>query len=87
MHKNPIKMVWAIWGSIYLGKILWCFFWQKNAAFNSKYLAVLLSLIRGVLIQSCSTGAKNFTKCVFYHVQFSGVTQNIAYHRAIKTKF
>ena len=31
------------------------------------------SLIRGVLIQSCSTGAKNFTKCVFYHVQFSGV--------------
>ena len=45
------------------------------------------SLIRGVLIQSCSSGAKNFTKCVFYHVQFSGVIQNIAYHRAIKTKF
>ena len=45
------------------------------------------SLIRGVLIQSCSAGVKNFTKCVFYHVQFSGVIQNIAYHRAIKTKF
>ena len=45
------------------------------------------SLIRGVPIQSCSAGAKNFTKCVFYHVQFSGVIQNIAYHRAIKTKF
>ena len=44
------------------------------------------SLIRGVLIQSCSAGAKNFTKCVFYHVQFSSLIQNIAYHRAIKTK-
>ena len=38
------------------------------------------SLILGVLIQSRSAGAKNFTKCVFYHVQFSGVIQNIAYH-------
>ena len=45
------------------------------------------SLIRGVLIQSCSAGAKNFTKCVFYHVQFSGVIQNIAYDRAIFTLF
>ena len=45
------------------------------------------SLIRGVLIQSCSAGAKNFTKCVFYHVQFSGVIQNIAYHCAIFTLF
>ena len=45
------------------------------------------SLIRGVLRQTCSTGAKNFTKWVFYHVQFSGVIQNIAYLRAIKTKF
>ena len=40
-----------------------------------------------VLIQSCSAGAKNFTKCVFYHVQFSGVIQNIAYLRAIFTLF
>ena len=45
------------------------------------------SLIRGFLTQSCSAGAKNFTKWVFYHVQFSGVIQNIAYHRAIFTLF
>ena len=38
-------------------------------------------------LYSCSAGAKNFIKCVFYHVQFSGVIQNIAYLRAIKTKF
>ena len=41
------------------------------------------SLIRGILTQSCSAGAKNFTKCIFYHAQFSSVIQNIAYHRAI----
>merc|ERR1712051_298101 len=45
------------------------------------------SLIREILTQSCSAGAKNFTKCVFYHVKFSGVIQNIAYHRAIFTLF
>ena len=45
------------------------------------------SLIRRILTQSCSARAKNFTKCVFYHVQFSGVIQNIAYHRAIFTLF
>ena len=45
------------------------------------------SLIRGILTQSFSSEAKNFTKCVFYLVQFSGVIQNIAYLRAIKTKF
>ena len=45
------------------------------------------SLIRGILTQSCSSGAKHFTNCVFYHVQFSGVIQNIAYHRAIFTLF
>ena len=54
---------------------------------NEIYQDLTHSLIRGVLIQSCSAGAKNFTKCVFYHVQFSGAIQNIAYHRAIKTKF
>ena len=32
------------------------------------------SLIRGVLIQSCSAGAKKFTNC---HPQFSGVIQII----------
>ena len=46
---------------------------------------LLHSFIRGILTQSCSAGARNFTKCVFYDVQFSsGVIQNIAYHhRAI----
>ena len=34
-------------------------------------------LIRGVLIQSCSARAKNFTNYVFCHLQFSGVIQNI----------
>ena len=45
------------------------------------------SLIRGVLIQSCSAGAKNFTNYVFCHPQFSGVIQNIENHCAIKAKF
>ena len=43
------------------------------------------SLIRGVLIQSCSAGAKNFTNYVFCHPQFSGVIQNIENYRAILT--
>ena len=45
------------------------------------------SLIRGVLIQSCSAGAKNFTNYVFCHVQFSGVIQNIENRCAIRAKF
>ena len=44
-------------------------------------------MIRGILTQSSSAGAKDFTKCVFYHAQFSGDIQNIAYHRAIFTLF
>ena len=43
------------------------------------------SLIKGVLMQSCSTGAKNFTNYVFCHVQFSGVIQNIENRCAILT--
>ena len=43
------------------------------------------SLIRGVLIQSCPTGAKNFTNYVFCHPQFSGVIQNIENRCAILT--
>ena len=42
------------------------------------------SLIRGVLIQSCSARAKNFTNYVFFHPQFSGVIQNIEKRCAIK---
>ena len=41
------------------------------------------SLIIGVLIQSCSVGAKNFTNYVSCHPQFSGVIQNIENHCAI----
>ena len=37
---------------------------------------VLHSLIRGVLIQSCSAGDRNFTKYVFFQVQFGGLVQN-----------
>ena len=33
-----------------------------------------------VLIQSCSTGAENFTNYVFCHPQFNGVIQNIENH-------
>ena len=44
------------------------------------------SLIRGVLIQSCSAGAKNFTNYVFCHPQFSGAIQNIENRCAISVK-
>ena len=45
------------------------------------------SLIRGVLIQSCPAGAKNFTNYIFWHPQFSGVIQNIENRCAIRAKF
>ena len=44
------------------------------------------SLIRGVLIQSCSAGAKIFTNYVFCHPQVSGFIQNIENRYAIKAK-
>ena len=44
-------------------------------------------MIRGVHIQSCPTGAKNFTNYVFCHPQFSGVIQNIENRCAISIKF
>ena len=43
-------------------------------------------LIRGVHIQSCSAGARNFTKYVFFHVQFSGLVQNSQNYCAISVK-
>ena len=56
---------------------------QKN-----KFLMSLHhSLIRGVLIQSCCTGAKYFTKYVFCHPQFSCVIQNIENYCAILILF
>ena len=68
---------------------------RKSAPLNSEQtqkLRTLLqvinhSLIREVLIQSCSAGAKNFTNYVFCHPQFIGVIQNIENHGAIKAKF
>ena len=44
------------------------------------------SLIRWVLIQSCSAEAKKFTNYVFCHPQFSGVIQNIANRCVINKK-
>ena len=43
------------------------------------------SLIRGILIKSCSAGAKIFTNYVFCHPQFSDVIQNIENYCAILT--
>ena len=60
------------------------YLFRKNVI---KKITTVHSLIRGVLIQCCSAGVRNFTNYVFCHVQFSGVIQNIAHHRAIKTKF
>ena len=45
------------------------------------------SWIRGVLIQSCLVGAKNFTNYVFCHPQFSSDIQNIENRCAILTLF
>ena len=45
------------------------------------------SLIRGILMQSCSAGAKNFSNYVFCHVQFRGDIQNIENCCAIRAKF
>ena len=66
------------WGNIWSGTSP-----QKQLVFREN----CHSLIRGVLIQSCSAGAKNFTNYVFCHPQFSGVIQNIENHCAILTLF
>ena len=55
----------------------------STVSYNFMKLCVNHSLIRGVLIQSCSAGAKNFTNYVFCHPQFNGVIQNIENHCAI----
>ena len=56
--------------------------WEFSMSACSK---IAHSLIRGVLIQSCPAGAKNFTNYVFCYVQFSGVIQNIENRCAILT--
>ena len=45
------------------------------------------SLVRGVPIQSCSAGAKNFTNYVFCHVQFNSPDQSSKNDCANKAKF
>ena len=49
------------------------------------YFYIYHSVIRGVVIQSYSSGAKNFTIYVFCHPEFSGVIQNIENRFAILT--
>ena len=51
---------------------------------NSK---IVHSLIRGVIMQCCYAGDKNFTNYVFCYPQFSGVIQNIENCCAIKQNF
>ena len=58
-------------------KFVTCFMFHCKLALHS--------LIRGVLIQSWPTGAKNFINYLFCHPQFSGVIQNIENRCAILT--
>ena len=63
-------------------------YFQNINEVHPLYLFIYLvhSLIRGVLIQSCSIGAKNFTNYVLCHPQFSiSVIQNIENRCAILT--
>ena len=54
---------------------------------NGKKVQLRHSLIRGVLIQNCPAGAKNFTNYVFCHVQFDSSGQSSKNHCGIKAKF
>ena len=58
---------------------------QFQLKFSKIQYHLMHSMIRGVLIQSCSAGAKHFTNYVFCHPQFSGVIQNIENCSAILT--
>ena len=59
----------------------------KKTKINCAHLNTYHSMIRGILIQSCSAGAKNVTNYVFCHPQLSGVIQNIEIRCAILTLF
>ena len=63
--------------------------WENACKVNAvnDLSSIVHSLIRVVLIQSCSAGAENFTNYVFCHPQFSGVIQNIKNCCAIRAKF
>ena len=76
LHKTP-PMGWTSWNA---------FFTYFNEEKMIEQAIALHSLIRGVLIQSCSTGAKNFTKYVFFHVQFNGLVKHSQNHCTISVK-
>ena len=74
-----------LWVHDLIGKMLKCHTLSMYHLCIS--LKIYHSLIRGVLIHSCSAGAKNFTNYVFCHPQFSGVIQNIENRCAILILF
>ena len=53
--------------------------WSLWSYVQIPYYVLVHSLITGFFIQSCSTGAKNFTNYVFCHPQFSGVIKDLFY--------
>ena len=78
--------------SIFLSCIWWLFEDPSLMSCQSGdtfvfHVQTIHSLIRGVLIQSCSAGAKNFTNYLFCHPQFSDVIQNIENRCAILILF
>ena len=77
----PYYSLWLLHSSTLKSKKVQ--FWEVASVVTTCLLEH--SLIRGVLIQSCSAGAKKFTNYVFCHPQFSGVIQNIENCCAILT--
>ena len=58
--------------------VFYCIECSNGKILKHIYLYIYHSLIRVVLIQSCSAGVENFTNYLFCHPQFtSGVIQNI----------
>ena len=58
---------------------------ELDSGKNWKYDLHDTVLIRGILLQRSSAGAKKFTNYVFCYPQFSGVIQNIENRCAILT--
>ena len=76
--KNGIwsKKLFVKWIYLFHDFLAWTFFsklCRKIAyRFHIKNIKIIHSFIRGVLIQSCPSGAKNFTNYEFCYPQFSG---------------
>ena len=71
---NNNKLVFASWKHAPSGPThLVCLTSSSGNRHEGRFPMTLHSLIRGVLIQSCSARAKNFANYVFCHPQFSGV--------------